>query len=38
MIFNVLYIFNININFLLIKKLLNIDIKIVFYKKDYVLI
>ena len=27
-----------SVNFLLIKKLLNIDIKIVFYKKDYALI
>ena len=38
MIFNVLHIFDMNINLLSIEKLLNIDIKIVFYKKDYVLI
>ena len=38
MIFNVLYIFDINVNLLSIKKLLNIDIKIIFYKKNYVLI
>ena len=38
MILNVLHVFNININLLSIKKLLNIDIKIVFYKKDYALI
>ena len=37
-IFNILHIFNINVNFLSIKKLLNVDIKIAFYKKDYVLI
>ena len=37
-IFNVLYVLDINVNLLLIKKLLNVDIKIVFYKKDYVLI
>ena len=37
-IFNVLHVLNINVNLLLIKKLLNIDIKIVFYKKNYVLI
>ena len=38
MIFNVLYMFDIDVNFLSIKKLLNVDIKIVSYKKDYVLI
>ena len=38
MIFNILHIFNINVNLLLIKKLLNVDIKVAFYKKDYVLI
>ena len=37
-IFNVLYIFDINVNFLSIEKLLNMNIKIVFYKKDYILI
>ena len=37
-IFNILYVFDINVNLLSIKKLLNINIKIVFYKKDYVLI
>ena len=37
-IFNVLYVFDINVNFLLIKKFLNINIKIVFYKKDCVII
>ena len=28
---------DINVNFLLIKKLLNINIKIVYHKKDYIL-
>ena len=37
-IFNVLHVFNININFLSIQKLLNVDIEIVFHKKDYALI
>ena len=37
-IFNVLHMFDININLLSIKKLLNVDIEIVFYKKNYVLI
>ena len=37
-IFNVLYMLDININFLSIKKLLNINIKIVFYKKKCILI
>ena len=37
-IFNVLHVFDINVNFLSIEKLLNIDIKIVFHKKSYVLI
>ena len=37
-IFNILYIFDINVNLLSIKKLLNVDIKIVFHKKDYILI
>ena len=32
-IFNILYVFNISVNFLSIKKLLNINIKIVFQKK-----
>ena len=36
-IFNVLYVFNINVNFLSIKKFLNINIKIVFYKKNCLL-
>ena len=35
---NVLYVLDINVNFLSIKKLLNVNIKIVFYKKNYVLI
>ena len=30
--------FNINVNLLSIKKFLNVDIEIVFYKKDYILI
>ena len=38
MIFNVLYVFDINVNLLLIKKLLNVNIEIVCYKKDYILI
>ena len=29
---------NINVNLLSIEKLLNVDIKVVFYKKDYILI
>ena len=33
--FNVLYIFNININFLFINKFFDIDIVIIFYKIDY---
>ena len=37
-IFNILYIFNMNVNLLSIEKLLNVDIKIAFYKKNYVLI
>ena len=37
-ILNVLYVLDINVNFLSIKKLLNVNIKIVFYKKNYVLI
>ena len=37
-IFNVLYIFNINVNLLSIKKLLIVHIEIIFYKKSYVLI
>ena len=37
-IFNVLHVFNINVNLLLIEKLLNVDIKVVFYKKNYALI
>ena len=32
-IFNVLYIFDINVNLFLIKKLLNVNIEIIFYKK-----
>ena len=38
MIFNVLYMLDINVNFLLIKKILNVNIEIIFYKKDYILI
>ena len=38
MILNVLYMFNINVNFFSIEKLLNINIKIIFYKKNCVLI
>ena len=38
MIFNVLYIFNINVNLLSIEKLLNVNIKIVFHKKNCALI
>ena len=38
MIFNILYVFDINVNLLLIEKLLNVNIKIVFYKKNCVLI
>ena len=38
MIFNVLYVLDMSVNLLLIKKLLNIDIKVVFYEKNYVLI
>ena len=34
MIFNVLYMFNISVNLLSIKKLLNINIKIIFHKKN----
>ena len=37
-IFNILHMLDMNVNLLSIKKFLNIDIKIVFYKKDYVLI
>ena len=37
-IFNILHVFNINVNLLSIKKLLNINIEIVFYKKNYALI
>ena len=37
-IFNVLHIFDMGVNLLSIKKLLNINIEIVFHKKDYVLI
>ena len=37
-IFNVLHIFDINVNLLSIKKFLNVNIKIAFYKKDYALI
>ena len=37
-IFNILHVLDINVNLLLIKKLLNVDIKIDFYKKDYALI
>ena len=35
-IFNILYVFDMNVNFLSIKKFLNVNIKIAFYKKDYV--
>ena len=38
MIFNDLYMFDMNINLLSIEKFLNIDIEIVFYKKNCVLI
>ena len=38
MIFNVLHVLDINVNLLSIKKFLNVDIKIVFNKKDCVLI
>ena len=38
MIFNVLHVLDMSINFLSIKKLLNVDIKVAFYKKDYILI
>ena len=37
-IFNVLHVFDISVNLLSIKKLLNVNIKVVFYKKDYALI
>ena len=37
-IFNVLHVLDINVNLLSIKKFLNINIKVAFYKKDYVLI
>ena len=37
-IFNVLYVFDMSVNLLSIEKLLNVDIKVVFYKKDYALI
>ena len=37
-IFNVLYMPDINVNLLSIKKLLNVDIKVVFYKKNCILI
>ena len=37
-IFNVLYVLDMNVNLLSIKKLLNVDIEIIFHKKDYVLI
>ena len=35
-IFNILYVFDMSVNLLSIKKLLNIDIKIAFYKKNYI--
>ena len=38
MIFNILYMLDINVSFFSIKKFLNINIEIVFYKKDCVLI
>ena len=38
MIFNILHVLDMSVNLLLIKKFLNVDIEIVFYKKDYVLI
>ena len=38
MILNVLHVLDINVNLLSIKKFLNVDIEIVFYKKNYVLI
>ena len=37
-IFNILHVFDISVNLLSINKFLNVDIKIVFYKKNYVLI
>ena len=37
-IFNILHMLDMSVNFLSIKKLLNIDIKVVFYKKNCVLI
>ena len=37
MIFNVLYMLDISVNLLSIKKFLNVDIKVIFYKKDYAL-
>ena len=37
-IFNVLHVFNMNVNLLSIKKFLNIDIEVAFYKKGYILI
>ena len=37
-IFNILHVFDMSVNLLSIKKFLNIDIKIVFHKKSYVLI
>ena len=36
-IFNVLHVLDMSVNLLLIKKLLNVDIEVVFYKKSYVL-
>ena len=37
-IFNILHMFDMSVNLLSIKKLLNVDIEIVFHKKDYALI
>ena len=37
-IFNILYMLDMSVNFLSIKKLLNVDIEVVFHKKDYALI
>ena len=37
-IFNILHVFNMSVNLLSIKKFLNVDIKVVFHKKNYVLI
>ena len=38
MIFNVLHVLDMSVNFLSIKKFLDVDIEVVFYKKNYILI